>query len=435
VSRVEFAYPHITPGHARGSDAAMRGGVKRRNARRAAIAVAAVALSIVGCSSSPTVQPSASTIPGTTAAAPSLPAGSPTAPLPTAAPACAEATLAGLTEAQRVGQLFMVGMVADTVPTEIRDAVASAHIGNAWYRRTKTGVTAIRAVSDRIQALATTRSTGGVPFLISANQEGGQVQGLTGPGFDTIPSAVVQGSWSPDHLGTAASVWGGQLLDAGVNTDFAPVSDVVPPGADSTNAPIGRLQREYGHDPERVSAHVLAFITGMHEAGVATTAKHLPGLGRVEGNTDNTAVVVDDTTTVDDPNLEPFRTAIQEGGTEFVMVSEAIYTKIDPDHLALFSSRIMRDLLRGDLGFEGVIMSDSLSATAVINLSPGTRAIRFLEAGGDLIVLNPITQATAMVRAVLARTGTNATFRARVDDAALRVLVAKDEAGLLSCSA
>jgi hypothetical protein len=71
-----------------------------------------------------------------------------------------------------------------------------------------------------------------------------------------------------------------------VNLDFAPVFDVVPPGTDASNQPIGVLEREYGHDPGTVGSHAAAFVAGMAEAGVATTAKHFPGLGRVVGNTD-----------------------------------------------------------------------------------------------------------------------------------------------------
>src|SRR5262249_23724479 len=120
-------------------------------------------------------------------------------------------------------------------------------------------------------------------------------------------------------------------------------------------------------------------------------------------------------------------------GTDFVMISLATYTKIDPDHLAVFSPAIMGDLLRGDLGFEGVIMSDTLTATAVSSISAAQRAIRFLEAGGDLIVLSSVTSALTMARAVVSRAASNPTFKARVDDAALRVLEAKDLAGLLPC--
>jgi beta-N-acetylhexosaminidase len=91
-------------------------------------------------------------------------------------------------------------------------------------------------------------------------------------------------------------------------------------------------------------------------------------------------------------------------------------------------------MLRDDLAFHGVVMSDSLSATAVSSLSPGTRAIRFLNQGGDMIVIGPVSQAIAMARAIASRAAVNTWFRARVNNAALHVLRAKQAAGLLPCA-
>ena len=92
----------------------------------------------------------------------------------------------------------------------------------------------------------------------------------------------------PDRLRADAQTWGKQLIAAGVNLNFAPVMDVVPASAESKNQPIGVLKREYGNDPATVGAHGVAFLRGMAKAGVTTSAKHFPGLGRVLGNTDFT---------------------------------------------------------------------------------------------------------------------------------------------------
>ena len=347
---------------------------------------------------------------------------------------CASSTLAAMTRSQRIGQLFMYGLPNNSLTATDRAAIASYHFGSVWFaKKTSIGVTALRAVSDQIQAQATASATRQVRFLIAANQEGGLVQALNGPGFDTIPSALTQGTWTPTYLRIKAGRWGSQLRAAGVNLDFAPVADVVPPGFDSQNAPIGQLDREFGHYPTPVAGRVAAFIGGMRDAGVGTTAKHFPGLGRVTANTDYSSGVTDRVTTRYDSYLQPFARAVTMG-VPFIMVSLATYERIDPDHLAAFSPTIMRDMLRGDLDFQGVVMSDSLSATAVSSISPGTRAIRFIAAGGDMIVLNPLDQAIAMHKAILARMQVSTWFLARVNDAALRVLRAKEKAGLLPCS-
>jgi len=408
-----------------------------------------VVLMVVGvvgaCAGAPGPSPSAPASEGAQSSAPAGgPSPSPIAPSPgpveatptpvtSAAQSCAETTLADMTEAQRIGQLFNVGLDKDRLDAASRDMIVANHLGSVWYRaKTAIGVAGVRKVADAVQKLATREATDGVHFFVAANQEGGLIQALAGPGFDTIPSAVDQGKVPPADLQARATRWGQQLLAAGVNMDFAPVADVVPPGTDAQNAPIGQLEREYGHDPTTVAAHVGAFIHGMRAAGVATTAKHFPGLGRVEGNTDFTSQVVDTVTTSDDPYLKPFARAATVH-VPFVMVSLATYDRMDPDHLAAFSNTIIETMLRQVLGYGGVVISDSLTADAVSDISPGTRAIDFIEAGGDMIVLGPIDVAVPMAQAVAARAETDAAFRARVDQSALRILSAKEAAGLLPC--
>ena len=234
-----------------------------------------------------------------------------------------------------------------------------------------------------------------------------------------MPTAVDQGRLAPATLRADAATWGRELRAAGVDMNFAPVMDVVPAGTEQQNRPIGALQREFGNDPSTVSAHGVAFLRGMAAAGVATTAKHFPGLGRVTGNTDVAADVVDTATTADDPYLRSFRSAIG-AGVPMVMVALATYTKIDPSRLAVFSPVVMR-LLRDTEGFRGVIVSDDLGATAAVsNVPPGARAIDFLEAGGDLIVSKLVAVADRMAAAVLARTRSDPAFRAVVRDGSRR---------------
>jgi beta-N-acetylhexosaminidase len=209
--------------------------------------------------------------------------------------------------------------------------------------------------------------------------------------------------------------------------------DVVPPGADATNQPIGALQREYGHDPTTVGSHGAAVIRGMAQAGIPTTLKHFPGLGRVVGNTDTVAGVVDSTTTANDSYLEAFRAGIQ-AGAPFVMVSLATYSAIDPNHQAVFSPTIIGALLRKALDFDGVVMSDDLGAAAsVASLTPGDRATAFIAAGGDLMIVRGVAPASQMAAAVLGRASSDQGFAAQVDAAALHVLEAKEAYGLLSC--
>jgi beta-N-acetylhexosaminidase len=347
---------------------------------------------------------------------------------------CVDLILDRLTLAQRVGQLFAMGLANDELGPAELGAIHTYHVGSVWFTETTSaGAAAVRAVTTAVQAQATPAATGGVRFLVAANQEGGLIQALRGNGFSTIPTAVTQGTLDPATLRRDAETWGTELADAGVELNFAPVLDVVPAGTGSQNAPIGALQRQFGSDPATVAAHGIAFIRGMAAAGIATTAKHFPGLGRVRGNTDTVARVIDTVTTPNDPYLLPFRAAVAQG-VPLVMVSLAIYTRIDPNHLAAFSPKVMR-LLRTRMGFGGVIASDSLTAAAVSSIPPAERALDFLSAGGDLIVSKTVGPTEAMAAAVLARAVSDRAFKARVNDAVRRILSEKGTAGLLPCPA
>jgi beta-N-acetylhexosaminidase len=348
--------------------------------------------------------------------------------------ACVTQVYDQLTLAQRVGQLFLVlpsTDIGDLAGPAERAAFRQYHFGSVLLPANTVGTTTLAAATAAIQALAPA-DTRGVRFLIAANQEGGEVQQLTGPGFDVMPSALVQGTQATSALRAQAQTWGSQLHNAGVNLNLAPVMDVVPAGAASTNAPIGELDREFGSDPQTNGAHGVAFIDGMASAGVASVAKHFPGLGRAMGNTDFTSDVVDSVTTATDPYLGSFRDAVN-AGVPYMMVAEATYTQIDPSHLAVFSPVIMR-LLRNGLGFNGVIVSDDLgSAKAVASIPAGQRAIDFLDAGGDLITSQSIAPAEQMAATVLTMASSDVSFRATVDAAARRVLAAKQAQGLLPC--
>lgn len=347
------------------------------------------------------------------------------------AAACVNRVYGQLTDAQRVGQLFLVGVDGDVAGPALTQAERRYHFGSLLLNATAEGTAALAAATAKMQALAPA-ATGGVRFFIAANQEGGNVQQLTGPGFDAMPTALEQGALATSELRKAAAAWGAQLREAGVNLDLAPVMDVVPPGTAAANQPIGQYAREFGFDPAVSGAHGAAFIAGMASAGVATTAKHFPGLGRVTGNTDHVANVVDPVTRPDDPYLASFRAAVT-AGVPFVMVALATYPRIDPARLAVFSPAVL-SLLRNRLGFTGVIASDDLGEAAAVQFLPAReRAIRFIEAGGDLITSQNLGPAQDMARALLSAAQADQALRARVKAAVLSVLTAKKAYGLLPC--
>lgn len=341
--------------------------------------------------------------------------------------------LAGMPLEQRVGQLFMVGTPADQVDRRTRAQIGRFHVGNVMLTgRSYDGVRDPRRVSRAMRSEVSASSTGNVRLFVATDQEGGLVRVLQGPGFSDIPSALVQGRWSLSRLRGAAETWGEQLRNVGVNMNLAPVLDTVPgERAARHNPPIGKYDREFGYTTRVVARHGLAFLRGMLAGGVTPTAKHFPGLGRVRANTDVADHVTDRVTTRDDPYLRPFREAVRDR-VPVVMMSTAYYERIDPERPAAFSPVVVGGMLRGDLGFRGVVISDDLArAQQVAAVPPAARAVRFLRAGGDLVLIVDPDPLPAMYDAVLTKARRSPGFETKVNTAALRVLRAKDRQGLL----
>ena len=345
----------------------------------------------------------------------------------------AASVLAEMTLGQKVGQLFMVGTPATTVDAGTRSAISRRHVGNVMLTgRSYDGTAAPARVARTLQARAPAAATDGVRLLVATDQEGGLVQVLNGPGFSDMPTALRQGRWSPARLRRRAGTWGEQLVRAGVNMNLAPVEDTVPgPRAAEDNPPIGAYDREFGYRPRVVARHGRAFALGMSHHGVVPTVKHFPGLGRVHANTDTSSGVTDYVTTRHDAYLRPFATSV-EAGVPAVMVSLAYYHRIDPDTPAVFSKVVIGTILRGDLAFGGVVVSDDLGdARQVAHWPAGARAVRFVAAGGDLVLTVDPQTLPAMYDAVLHKARNDPAFRDLVVAAALRVLRLKQERGLL----
>lgn len=419
-----------------------------RTSGRAVLGLTALVLGLVACStpggtpavstppaSTPATSPPAvSTPPASTptSASPSSPPATPSAAASNTAPTPSCAALVGrLSLAERVGQLLMVAVTSTDVTAEQRAAVRDTAAGSViLLGNTSVGVAGVREVVDGLRRSAVRPER--VEVLLAADQEGGLVQRLRGEGFATIPSAVRQAELSDAVLTRDAERWGRELEAAGIDADLAPVADVVPVDMVGVNQPVGRLRRGYGSSPSLVADKVTAFTTGMDDAGIATAVKHFPGLGRVRGNTDTTRGVVDRTTTRHDDALAGFRAAVA-AGVDMVMASSATYARIDADRPAVFSRVVLDDMIRGDLGFEGVVISDDLAAVALSEVAPGPRVVRFVQAGGDLAIVGDPAQARTMAAALVERAQRDPAFAQRVDRAAARVLAMKQRRGLADC--
>ncbi|MCA1781516.1 MAG: glycoside hydrolase family 3 N-terminal domain-containing protein [Dermatophilaceae bacterium] len=404
--------------------------------RYAALASAsALALSACGGAGADSAATSPTETADTTATTTDGPTASAETTQTATAQTCVSEAYEALSEDQRLGQLLMVGFDTNAPRTALDEYVRDSHVGNVIYLGGWEGIEKVRSTSEHLESLVDEDSTGDVGLLVAADQEGGIVHQLRGDGFTRPPKALDQAALSPAELTAAASGWGEEIAAAGVNVNLAPVADTVPEEIGTANEPIGRWGRQFGSDPAVVSENVAAFLDGMAAADVVGIVKHFPGLGRVTGNTDFTAEGIEDTVaTADDPFLDPFVAGI-EAGAGMVMMSSALYPNLDPDNQALYSSAIVTDLLREQLGWDGVVITDDVNAAALADIPAAERAVGFIAAGGDIVLNGEPRAASEMLDAIRSEMTADPEFEARVESAVERVLTLKDEMGLLPCSA
>lgn len=405
-----------------------------RTGRRPVIMTALLgAAALAGCSRGESPQASQQTtqrapgVPTSSTAEPEAAATAPAPAAPSSQPAPAD-PLEGWSLEQKVGQLIMVGVEADAPSPASSAAVTDHHVGNIFVAgRTQAGSQSVSGVIGSLTGLVSADTTRDTPMLVATDQEGGQVQVLSGPGFSSLPSAAEQASLPGEQLRASARAWGAELAGCGVTMNLAPVADLVDTASPASNEPIGRWGREYGYDAASVTAQAMAFAGGMEAAGVIATYKHFPGLGRVTQNTDTSASVTDTITSrTGDAAVSVFAGAIA-GGARAIMMSSALYTLIDATAPAVFSQVVVTDMLRSEMGFTGVIMTDDVSGAAQVqDVEAGERAVRAVAAGCDLVLASadPAT-AGPMAQALVAAAQADPAMAARVDESVLRVLALK----------
>jgi beta-N-acetylhexosaminidase len=243
--------------------------------------------------------------------------------------------------------------------------------------------------------------------LVMVDQEGGDVRTVAWAG----PAVGQPQQGSPASVRSSARAAALQLRGAGVNVNLAPVADT-PGGTMTSRAFAGQ-----------VPASTAAAVKGLWSARLAATAKHFPGLGDADVNTD-------DGSATSTPELAPFRAAIA-ANVPLIMLSHALYPALDTNRIASQSPRVVTGLLRDRLGFKGVVVTDSLEAQAVLDRSGvDVAAERSIRAGADLILMTGSASWNAVFPRLLERARSDRTFRTRVRESAARVLALKRKLGL-----
>ncbi|HKG03272.1 MAG TPA: glycoside hydrolase family 3 N-terminal domain-containing protein [Conexibacter sp.] len=324
----------------------------------------------------------------------------------------ARADVARMPLRRQVGQLLIVSFDGTSAPGYVLGALREGRVAGAiLFGGNAPSAASVRALTAQLR-----RATGaGAPAIVCLDQEGGEIRTL-----QFAPSAVGQaGQPTPTAAARAATATARALHAVGVNVVLGPVADVAAGTRGSVMA-----SRAYPGGATAVATATRAAVAAYQRAGVRPVAKHFPGLGGATTNTDQAAARIGLTRAQLAADLQPFRAAFA-AGAPLVMLGHARYPALDAHRIASQSHAIATDLLRGELGFDGVAMTDSLEAHASLATTGGdvgAAAVRSLQAGADLLLMTGPGSLPLVRDAVIAQARRSPAFRARVLDSAARVL-------------
>lgn len=338
----------------------------------------------------------------------------------------AEALLADMSLHEKVCQLFVVrpevltGLSPVTVAGEAtQQALESYPVGGLIY-----SVDNLVTQEQTREMIENTQSYSKIPLIISADEEGGNVGRLMYKlGTTWVHSMYSYKDEGPETAYQNALTIGTDMVSCLFNTDYAPVADV---WTNPANTVIG--DRAYSDDFEQAAELVASAVQGFTDAGVVCCLKHFPGHGDTDTDTHEGAAIVDKS--LDElraGELLPFVSGI-EAGADMVMIGHITVTALD-DVPSTISEAVITGLLREELGWDGVVITDSLDMGALAGYDNGEVCVRFIEAGGDILLGVP--DLAAAVSAVEAAVNEGRLTEQRIDESVLRVLSLKIEHSII----
>jgi beta-N-acetylhexosaminidase len=332
-----------------------------------------------------------------------------------------------MTIEEKVGQLLMFGYPGTTVDGTVMTLVRDWRVGGlVLLGSNAVGPRSLADFTAEVQAIA--QEDGRPGLLLSIDQEGGLVLRLAEPFTQFLGADSLGATQDPTFVEGAAAAIGEEMRTVGLNMNLAPVLDVA---GDPISPPIAT--RSFGGDPALVSELGTAFVRGLHESDTIATAKHFPGHGSVPEDS-HTAVPYDyrDEATLRSVDLAPYVAAI-EAGVDVIMTAHVIYPALVGDALepATLSPAIVDGILRSELGFTGVVLTDSMTMAAITDLHDvGEASVLAVEAGVDmLLVVGDFGTQTVVRNALLSAVSTGRISEERLDQSVRRILDLKERYG------
>ena len=324
--------------------------------------------------------------------------------------------LRSMTLEEKIGQMVMVGFYGTELNDDIKYSLSAFHFGGViFFDRNLTSVEQAKKLSDDIQAFAGQK----IPLLIALDEEGGRVA----RGKEFLEAAPSQEEVGKSGDVSAATYWArynaGLLRSVGVNINFAPVADV---GSRDT--------RSFGDDAQMVAEFVEASAQGYELENFLYTLKHFPGIGRskIDPHQEVSSVEVG-RDVLDAEDFLPFRKIIggHDNSKFMVMVGHLKYDALDAENSASLSPIVMTDILRGEMGFDGVVITDDLEMGAIKNhVELSTLGVKMILAGGDIALICHNYESQQIVyNSILEAVRRGEISEARIDESVRRILKLK----------
>jgi beta-N-acetylhexosaminidase len=309
---------------------------------------------------------------------------------------------------------------------QVRPLIEQVKMGGVLVQWGNYSLAQTKKLIQKLQGWAQ-KSPHKIPLLISIDYEGGTVHTPITLGFDYLPTnMMLSAAGSEERTASVAYLAGQELRRAGVHMNFSPVLDV---NSNPHNPIIG--VRSFGSDPELVSRMGVAMMNGFRAAGVLSIVKHYPGHGDTQTDSHfEVPVVKADEKTLREVHLKPFARAIA-AGADGVMTGHILYPAWDDKNISTFSKKILYDILHDELGFKGLVVTDSLdmrSATAYCTIAGC--AVKSFEAGADMILLGRYIKPQATFNKIFAQVQAQ-NMQERVNLSARKIYEVKKQIGLL----
>lgn len=327
-----------------------------------------------------------------------------------------------MTLEEKIGQMLIIGMDGYEIDDNAKKMIEDKYIGG--FILYSSNVKDPKQLLNLINDLKKTNELNQIPLFISIDEEGGRVSRMPSE-FKKFPTNKEIGKVNSKELAyEIGRVISKQIKGFGFNMNYAPVLDI---NSNPKNPVIGN--RAFGSDKDIVEKLGISTMKGLQDGGVISVIKHFPGHGDTSVDSHKNLPVVDiDLRRLNEFEIIPFKNAINNGG-DAIMVAHILLTKIDPENPSSLSKTIITDILRKQLDYEGVVITDDMTMGAIVkNYTLEDATIKSVNAGSDIVLIaHGYENSLSVLKALKEAVGNEVISEERIDESVYRILKLKEK--------